>query len=213
MQITQEEVEAGIRRKEEEEKTKRVNCEKQIKAACEQSMEEQLTKRRKGDQDFAAEKLKVETERVSKMEVALEETKQFQLKYQTEIDKADRDYQTAQETTKQVKIQAEERTKQIELEQRTKQMMAEAEKLSHCASIVASLVEAGTDKAMIQSLLCKMLGAVELPPEKVGKVGTIPTISNSTTQSKFLESLTKESPKLSKRNNFPPSHSIRTAPV
>lgn len=211
MEITRTQIEAGMRKTQEEEETKRTNHAKDVETALRRTREEEETKRLKDEKEFEVEKEKIEAEKQAK--VMQEKTKQIQAEWKAEITKGELDFQIAQEKTKQAKIQADVDMKRIEAEQKAKQMIADKETLAHCDSIVASLVKGGSDKVFIESLLSKMLDFTVPPPEKVGK-GHFPSIHNSS-QLKFLAALTKEKEpsKAGKRNNIPPHRSVQTAPV
>ncbi len=122
----------------------------------------------------------------AKTEQMKERTRQLELESAINNTKADLEVKQAQEKTKQVRIS----------------------QLEHVVKIVTRLADIGTDKVTINAQLRMMLGG-ELPPEKIEKVSLPPP--PNTIQFKFLENMTKEQPKASKRKIE--RQRVRTAPV
>ncbi|XP_064400186.1 inner centromere protein B-like [Halichondria panicea] len=214
LEIRQAELKADVQKTKEEEETKRLEAKERSKQLEIQQQMQAAEIQAKNEQQRiearvveAKTKLRLEEEKTkqvdsqNKRDNMKEETKQLERKCAINNANADREVKLKQEQTEQVNAQNEQKRKEIEAVERTKQ-------LDLAAKLVSVLAEIGTDKATINAQLRMMLGG-ELPPEKIEKVSLPPP--PNTIQFKFLENMTKEQPKASKRKIE--RQRVRTAPV
>ncbi len=181
-----EEDDAQHARKKEQDDAEHARQLEMRKAELEAEVQKQNTKEEEEIKRWEAEERNKQLGYQAKIEQMKERTRQLELESAINDTKADLEVKQAQEKTKQVRIS----------------------QLEHVAKIVTRLADIGTDKATINAQLRMMLGG-ELPPEKIEKVSLPPP--PNTIQFKFLENMTKEQPKASKRKIE--RQRVRTAPV